>query len=109
MSRLQTGFRYKAKYVSHPQEKFTAFQTGVKNKTSGEWVNYRFFLMEYIEIEDGQEFKLDEIVSIEQKEFNGKQQFNVTAKITVGGFADGTHGGSVDAPSVNITSDDLPF
>ena len=119
INRLQKGFHYYANYVSYPQDKYTAFQVGVKQE-DGSYHNYRFFCFDrYDWLQDGTRFKLDDIVSVLQNEYNGKQQFQVTADISMADVEESQSGYVQDKePSVeeefggntlDIQADDLPF
>lgn len=105
---INKQFKYKAKFVSHPQDKYTAFQTGFKGKNSSEWQNYRMFVLSKVDITDDDDFMVTDIISCESKTYNGKQQFSVTVEIKVIGGEKPTNDVGLE-PVLNITGDDLPF
>lgn len=80
--KIQKNFNYFANFVTHPKGKYTAFQVGIKNDDNT-YTNYKFFCFDKHEwLKDGTKFKLNDIISVELGEWQGKPQFNITADIS---------------------------
>lgn len=122
---INKQWSYYAKFVKHPQGKYTSFAIGVKDIETGDWKNYNIFVLSNVDLKDGDKVKFTDIISVDQKVYNNKTQFHVTAEIEVirednqnGGYADDSYSyndesnnsfGNDDEPILDITSDDLPF
>lgn len=105
---LKEKFKYKVKFVKHPQDKYTTFNVGVKIKDSTEYMNYRIFVFSVVNVQDGDEISFTKFISVEGKKYNGEVQINVSAEIEIVGGE--LPKNVVDTePVLNISSDDLPF
>ena len=124
---LKKNWFYYAKWVKFPQDKYTTLSVGVKNGSTGGYKNYNVFIFTKVDIKDGDKFKFIDFISIDQKEWKNKTQFQVTAEIEVeqvgatippseeaysqedAPMIDDEVAYVEDEPVLNITSDDLPF
>lgn len=108
-------WKYKVKFVKFPQDKYTSFTVGVKDKDSGGYVNYQMFaLKKYDNLIDGDEIQITKIISTEATEYNGKQQLKVTCEFDIVNESNQeqvyyNQETSSNKPILDITSDDLPF
>lgn len=108
-------WKYKVKFVKFPQDKYTSFSVGVKDKNSGEYVNYQMFaLKKYDNLTDGDEIQITKIISTEATEYNGRQQLKVTCEFDI---VNGSNQEQVyysqetvsNEPALSIHDDSLPF
>lgn len=119
-TKIQKGFNYFANFVTYPKNQYTAFQVGVKNNDNT-YTNYKFFCFERHDwLKDRTKFQLDEIISVELGEWQGKPQFNITANISqeetkqdmADAYLNQTQADTVSqdqGSGIEIDSDDLPF
>lgn len=117
---LKAGYKYYANFVRYIHDKYTSFSVGIKQQ-DGSYQNYGFFCFEvYDWLKDGTPFVLDEIISVEQREYKGKPQFQITARISPKyedenlNYADNLvdeleEDYNTNEPTLDISADDLPF
>lgn len=82
---LKQGYSYYCNFVKFPQDRFTSFSVGVKQQDNT-YQNYQIFSFGKHDIKDGDKIKIDKIISVEQSEYNGKQQFKLTCEISLDDF-----------------------
>lgn len=80
---INKEWSYYANFVRFPQNKYTTFTVGVKDRQTGKWKNYNIFSFGVADLKDGDQVKFTDFISIDQKEYQGKQQFSVTAEFVV--------------------------
>lgn len=107
---LNKGWKYKAKFIKFPQDRFTVFQVSSKDKRSGAFKNYNIFCQGKLDIKDDDEIEIIEITGVDQSE-NFSQKHNKTflnltvyCEVEVVGMAEGT-----PEPIIEITADELPW
>lgn len=121
MISIDEKWSYYANYVRHPQDKFTTFMVGVKNKDTGLYTNYSIFSFGKHEIEDGDKVQITKIISTELDPFvkkDGTQNIKATVEFKV--IEKGskqvqqpeqaqTQTQVNNEPALDITNYDLPF
>lgn len=106
---ISKGFKYKAKWIKHPQDKYTTFQISTKDKKTQQFKNFNIFSQGKIEMKDGDEVQIVDITGVDHTEFfsqkHGKTFLNVTvfAEVEVVGMGDDP------VPEATLSGDDLPW
>lgn len=97
------SWKYKVKYVQN-HAKATTFQITEKIKGTGEYMNYKVLCFSHLDLQDGDEIQFKDY-QVEAKIYNQKAQVTLFIKpedIVVVSLSN-------SEPTLNISSDDLPF
>lgn len=109
---VSAGYKYKAKWIKFPQDKYTTFQISTKDKKTNEYKNFNVFVNAKVDVQDDDEITLDKITGVDHQAYfsqkANKEFLNVTifAEISVVGLAGGEQ---ALEQTLDIASDLLPF
>lgn len=116
---INKKFKYKAKFVKFPKDKYTVCSIGIKDKETGRYKNYEIFSFGKHDLKDGDEIQILEIDSVDINQFkdrqgNEKEKVVITAKYIIHKQGEQIQEDSYQIeedyePVLDITSDDLPF
>lgn len=112
---INKEWTYRANWVKHPKDQYTAFQVGVKDKRSGKWKNYDIFVLEKVPLQDGDEIQITDIISVDQNMYTDRSgqdrvNYQVTASIQVVGQEPSPNAfGFQDEPVDTVFSEGSPI
>lgn len=106
---ISKGYKYKAKFIKFPQDRFTTFQISTKAKGSNNYTNFNMFCQGKIDIKDDDEIVIKEITGVNHSEYFSQKANKTFLNVTV--YADIEVVGMGSAPVIETTidGDDLPW
>lgn len=106
---ISKGYKYKAKWVKHPQDIYTTFQISTKDRQTNDYKNFNIFCHGKIDVKDNDEVLIKDITGVNHSEYYSQKAGKAFLNVTV--YADIEVVGMGDAPIVDevIDGDDLPW